>query len=90
MRIPTATLLSTLALSLVAPGTNAADRDKSRDKSRPAEEVRHPEDLFVVDCLLPSRVRNLGRSMKFAAPRQVVPRRKACLTATDDHSLDVL
>jgi TPR repeat protein len=36
-----------------------------------APEVRHPEDLFVVDCLLPAKVRNLGRVTKFAAPRRV-------------------
>jgi Caspase domain/Sel1 repeat len=36
-----------------------------------AAEVRHPEDLFVVDCLLPAKVRSLGRMTKFAAPRRV-------------------
>lgn len=36
-----------------------------------APEVRHPEDLFVVDCLLPAKVRSLGRVTKFAAPRRV-------------------
>ncbi|HSM12742.1 MAG TPA: hypothetical protein VLA66_01630, partial [Thermoanaerobaculia bacterium] len=35
-------------------------------------EIRHPEDLFVVDCLLPAKVRSLGRVTKFAAPRKVV------------------
>ncbi len=35
-------------------------------------EIRHPEDLFVVDCLLPGRVRSLGRYTKVAAPRKVV------------------
>ncbi|MBZ0101209.1 MAG: caspase family protein [Thermoanaerobaculia bacterium] len=35
-------------------------------------EVRHPEDLFVVDCLLPAKVRSLGRHTRFAAPRRVV------------------
>lgn len=34
-------------------------------------EVRHPEDLFIVDCLLPAKVRSLGRHTKFAAPRRV-------------------
>ena len=37
-----------------------------------APEVRHPEDLFVVDCLLPAKVRSLGRNTRFAAPRKVV------------------
>ena len=35
-------------------------------------EVRHPEDLFVVDCLLPAKVRSLGRYNKVAAPRKIV------------------
>ncbi len=34
-------------------------------------EVRHPEDLFVVDCLLPAKVRSLGRHTRVAAPRRV-------------------
>ncbi|MEO7795458.1 MAG: tetratricopeptide repeat protein, partial [Thermoanaerobaculia bacterium] len=68
MRIPTFTFLSCLALSLFAPevATGPASAKSA------SEEVRHPEDLFIVDCLLPSRVRNLGRHAKFAAPRQVV------------------
>lgn len=40
--------------------------------AKAAPEVRHPEDLFVVDCLLPGKVRSLGRHNKFAAPRKVV------------------
>ena len=77
MRIPTLTLLSGFAMSLLAPpfAAGAADGAGARSPSRPAapsDAVRHPEDLFIVDCLLPSRVRNLGRTAKFAAPRQVV------------------
>jgi hypothetical protein len=34
--------------------------------------VRHPEDLFIVDCLLPPKVRSLGRHAKTLAPRKVV------------------
>ena len=41
-------------------------------KAKSSTEVRHPEDLFIVDCLLPGKVRSLGRHMKFAAPRKVV------------------
>jgi len=63
-RRPIVTVLALLAalplpLSLAAPAA-AADR-----------EVRHPEDLFIVDCLLPAKVRSLGRHTKFAAPRRV-------------------
>ncbi len=68
MRIPTLTLFSCLSVALVAPEFGAGRL--GAEKSPP--EVRHPEDLFIVDCLLPSRVRNLGRQAKFAAPRQVV------------------
>jgi len=68
MRIPTLTLFSCLSMALVAPGFGAG-RDGAESAPR---EVRHPEDLFIVDCLLPSRVRNLGRQAKFAAPRQVI------------------
>lgn len=56
-------LVALLAASLAPPAATAA---------KPDVEIRHPEDLFIVDCLLPSRVRNLGRNMKFAAPRQVI------------------
>ena len=38
----------------------------------PANEVRHPEDLFIVDCLLPGKVRSIGRIAKTVAPRQVI------------------
>jgi hypothetical protein len=56
-------LAAALAAGVVgAPGGAAAKQ----------AEVRHPEDLFVVDCLLPGRVRSLGRHTKFAAPRKVV------------------
>ena len=76
MRIPTLTLVSCLAISLLAPGFEGGLAG-AKSSSRPAppadtDSVRHPEDLFIVDCLLPSRVRNLGRTAKFAAPRQVV------------------
>ena len=53
-------LIPILAGALAAPAVVAAP------------EVRHPEDLFVVDCLLPAKVRSLGRATKFAAPRKVV------------------
>ena len=39
---------------------------------KPAAGVRHPEDLFIVDCLLPGKVRSLGRYNKIATPRKVV------------------
>jgi len=65
MRIPTLTILSCLAMPLAVPQAAASATSSTA-------EVRHPEDLFIVDCLLPSRVRNLGRHAKFAAPRQVV------------------
>ncbi|MEO8276565.1 MAG: caspase family protein [Thermoanaerobaculia bacterium] len=68
MRISTLRLLSCLALSLFVPEFALG----AASAKSPATEVRHPEDLFIVDCLLPSRVRNLGRMAKFAAPRQVV------------------
>ncbi|MBP9144942.1 MAG: SEL1-like repeat protein [Thermoanaerobaculia bacterium] len=74
MRIPTLTLLGSLAIPLLAPQFGAGVA-RAASTARPATstvEVRHPEDLFIVDCLLPSRVRNLGRHAKFAAPRQVV------------------
>ena len=71
MRIPTLALLSCLALPLLAPPFAAGATGPAGAKS-PSDEVRHPEDLFIVDCLLPSRVRNLGRHAKFAAPRLVV------------------
>ena len=35
-------------------------------------QVRHPEDLFIVDCLLPGKVRSLGRYNKIQTPRKVV------------------
>lgn len=33
---------------------------------------RNPEDFFVVDCLLPGQVRQLGQSFTYMAPRQAV------------------
>lgn len=68
MRIPTLTLCGTLTMSLFAPDFQAGLAGAASS----ANEIRHPEDLFIVDCLLPSRVRNLGRHAKFSAPRQVI------------------
>lgn len=51
----------------LALATSAAPAAFAKEK-----EVRHPEDLFVVDCLLPGKVRSLGRYTKVAAPRKVV------------------
>ncbi len=53
-----------LALGLAALAVPAAAAKE--------REVRHPEDLFIVDCLLPGKVRSLGRYTKVAAPRKVV------------------
>jgi hypothetical protein len=53
-----------LALGAVAGAGSAA-------AAGGASEIRHPEDLFIVDCLLPAKVRSLGRMTKFAAPRRV-------------------
>ncbi|MGH8548139.1 MAG: hypothetical protein ACRERU_05970 [Methylococcales bacterium] len=33
---------------------------------------RNPDDFFVVDCLLPSQIRQIGQSFTFAAPRQAI------------------
>ena len=53
-------------------------------------EVRHPEDLFVVDCLLPAKVRSLGRMTKFAAPRRVARLSvHECELRGGEHSQDV-
>ncbi|MFK7891505.1 MAG: caspase family protein [Granulosicoccus sp.] len=32
----------------------------------------HPEDLYIVDCLLPSQVRQLGRQLTYLAPRRPI------------------
>ena len=50
-----------LALPLLAPDALPA-----------GDEPRTPEDLLVVDCLLPQKVRRLGRRSSFLAPRQPI------------------
>lgn len=57
------------ALLALAAGAAAAER---KPAAKPSSEIRHPEDLFVVDCLLPGKVRSLGRYNKIATPRKVV------------------
>ena len=64
MTRPTRLLVPALLLALVGAGAPTP-------AAAGATEVRHPEDLFVVDCLLPAKVRSLGRMTKFAAPRRV-------------------
>ncbi|MEM1179359.1 MAG: caspase family protein [Acidobacteriota bacterium] len=50
-------------LSLPAPGPTHAEK-----RSDP----KGPDDLLVVDCLLPQRVRRLGRNSTYLAPRQPI------------------
>jgi hypothetical protein len=57
--------------ALLALGAAPAVAGKA-PAGKPAAEVRHPEDLFIVDCLLPGKVRSLGRYNKIATPRKVV------------------
>ncbi|MFN7941447.1 MAG: caspase family protein [Thermoanaerobaculia bacterium] len=63
MRPSIVSALLFLLVAPISPGSAAAPK---------TAQIRHPEDLFVVDCLLPGKVRNLGRYAKFVAPRQVI------------------
>jgi hypothetical protein len=63
------------ALALVAglllvwtPGADPAAA-KSR---KPGAEIQDAEDLRIVDCLLPSKIRRLGRRASYAAPRRPI------------------
>lgn len=65
-------LVLALALPLPAAAPGAAGGKTPKAAPGGKSEVRHPEDLFVVDCLLPGKVRSLGRHNKIATPRKVV------------------
>jgi TPR repeat protein len=59
--------------------------------SATSSEVRHPEDLFIVDCLLPGKVRSLGRYTKVPTPRRVARLTvHECELRGGEHSQDLL
>lgn len=70
-------LLSILLLSLVLGGALGGCQSSSggievvESGYVPAGAI-HPDDLLVVDCLLPGQVRKLGRSQVFMTPRRPV------------------
>ena len=63
----TASLLAVLLASAgcAAPPT----KEPTQVAATPA---RRPEDLYVIDCLLPAQIRKLGRSMTYLAPRRAI------------------
>ena len=59
----TATLLYILAGCAAKPPA---------ETERAMQDSRNPDDLFVVDCMLPGQVRQLGQNFTFMAPRQAI------------------
>ena len=58
------------ALVLAALAGCGGDQVREVDKSAPAMEgYRHIEDLYIVDCLLPGEVRQMGKMTKLS-PRK--------------------
>lgn len=78
-----------VALALAASPGGA--RDRQPEPSGGSRGIRHPEDLFVVDCLLPGKVRSLGRHTKIATPRRVARLTvHECQLRGGEHSQDLL
>ena len=66
--------LATLALGTLiacaATGNTSPATGKARQPG--GGQVRHAEDLFVVDCLLPAPIRRLGRHAQTLGPRRAI------------------
>lgn len=57
------------ALALLAPARPATVGAPAPERAATAAEVTDADDLLVVDCLLPPKVRRLGRRGTYLAPR---------------------
>jgi predicted nucleic acid-binding Zn-ribbon protein len=68
LHVPTASLL---AVVLVSAGCAAQTPTKEPTRAG-VSPVHRPEDLYVIDCLLPAQIRKLGRSMTYLAPRRAI------------------
>ncbi len=64
-----ATIL-TIVLALISGCTNNEIRSDTASSGSPTS--RNPEDLFVVDCMLPGQVRQLGQNFTFIAARPAI------------------
>lgn len=65
LRAVTAACLLTFALSC-AGGSPAPEADAPRPS------VANPDDLLIVDCLLPPQIKNLGQRITYAAARRAI------------------
>ncbi len=66
-RLATLILCGVFLWALAAPLLVAAP-----GKKEGTGELRHAEDLFAVDCLLPAQVRRLGRMTQIVGPRKAI------------------
>lgn len=53
-------------------GSGCASNSETSLTSAAPIDSRNPEDFFVVDCLLPGQVRQIGQSFSYIAPRRAV------------------
>ena len=70
-----AVIAVTLALAPQAPAQTEGKKKNSAPKTPVA---RTPEDLMVVDCLLPGKIRRLGRRTTFLTPRRPIRTTRRC------------
>ena len=52
--------------------SGCAAKPSATENSLAEYDTRHAEDFFVVDCLLPGEVRQLGQNFTFMAPRRAI------------------
>jgi len=70
-RLLSAALALLLAVGVPASATADPGRRDRADK-RASKQVRSADDLMIVNCLLPPKVRRLGRNKTYLAPRRPV------------------
>lgn len=68
----TAALLATLVLSLAAPGLAAPTEAAAPLPQQGSETAESADDYLVVDCLLPGKVRRLGRRQTYVTRRRPI------------------
>ena len=85
-RIRRALAAATTVGYLLAFGVAAGDRAAEVDL---VQSVRHAEDLYIIDCLLPGALKKIGRYQMVQLPRRVVRATGAeCVIRGGEYSLD--